>query len=80
MDDMHQRLVNIAKGAALMTQTQCEEAFVSGCYAFLPNMTLAENILAHMREVGAPGWTDSDRAFAGELYRQVLEDCKESSL
>ena len=79
VDDMHQRLVNIAKGAALMTQTQCEEAFVSGCYAFLPNMTLAENILAHMREVGAPGWTDSDRAFAGELYRQVPEDCKESS-
>lgn len=32
-----------------------------------------------MREVGAPGWTDSDRAFAGELYRQVPEDCKESS-
>lgn len=55
VDDMHQRLVNIAKGAALMTQTQCEEAFVSGCYAFLPNMTLAENILAHMREVGARG-------------------------
>ncbi len=79
VDELHGRLVNIAKGAALMTETEYDEAFVSGCYDFLPNMTLAKVILGHMREVGAPAWTDDDRAFARELYRQIPESSKEST-
>ena len=62
-----------------MTETEYEEVFISGCYDFLPNMTLSEAILKHMREVGAPAWTDDDRIFARELYRQVPESSREST-
>lgn len=71
LKDLHKRVTNLAKGAALMTETTFKESFVSGCYDFLPNTTLSHVILKHFHDVGTPKWTQEDLAFADELYRKV---------
>lgn len=71
VEDMKRRLEKIAEGAALMTETTVETQFMAGCYDFLPNRTLADEILKHMRRIGAPKWTENDYKTAKELYEQV---------
>lgn len=71
IEELHSRLSQIAVNAAGMTGTTVEEEYVSGCYDFLPNMTLAEMILSCMREYGAPRWLDEDHSFAKELYKSM---------
>ena len=42
VEDIYARLVNIAKGAALMTDTQVEVEFLGGCYNTMNNKVLAD--------------------------------------
>ena len=79
VEEVRLRLGKVAQGAALMTGTGWEEEYISGCYDFLPNMTLARLLLSKMREVGAPRWTPEDRAFACELSRQIPQRCLEET-
>ena len=61
-------LIQIARGAAMMTQTTLDEIkIISGCYEVLPNQTLVKLIGKNMNEIGAPSYTDYDRAFAEKL-------------
>ncbi len=71
VEEIRQRLGKIARGAALMTETDWEETYVSGCYDFMPNMAMAQLLLDKMREVGAPRWTPEDRTFAKALFSQI---------
>lgn len=70
-EELRRRLHQIAEGAALMTETQMEERFCGGCYAFAPNSVLCDLLQSCMEAVGAPAWTDEDRAFARELSRPL---------
>lgn len=61
-------LVEIAKGAAMMTQTKLSEIkIISGCYEVLPNQTLSRLLGKNMNEIGAPQFTDEDRKLAKEI-------------
>ena len=54
--EIYDRLMDVARGAALMTGTTFDVEFLAGCYDVLPNQTLADAALSHMKKVGPPVW------------------------
>jgi aminobenzoyl-glutamate utilization protein B len=73
-------LRDVAEGAALMTQTEVEERFLTGCYDYRANDVVTEVIWENMAALGAIDYDDEDYAFAADLKETVDEDSIESSL
>lgn len=69
MKELFERVVKVAKGAAMMTETEMKYEITMAFSDYVPNDTLAEIATECMMEVGAPGWEDSDY----ELARAFLE-------
>ena len=67
VDGLYQRVVDCARGAALMTGTTFTPQFLTGCYDFLPNLALGEAAAANLKRVGAPQFSEADEAFARDL-------------
>jgi aminobenzoyl-glutamate utilization protein B len=67
VDEIYARVLDIAKGAALMSGTTHDVEFITGCYDLLPNNTLSELLLANMQEVNDMTFTEQERAFASQL-------------
>lgn len=67
VDEIFCRLLDIAKGASLMTGTTFESALESACYEVLPNDSLGEVIMRNMFTLGGPRYSEPDRAFARAL-------------
>ena len=71
---LFQRLVNVAKGAALMTETEFNYELIGGCYNTLPNKVLnrvmEDNLLNF---VGRAGYDAKDLAFAKEIQATLPE-------
>lgn len=70
VEDVYARLVNIAKGAALMTDTQVEVEFLGGCYNTMNNKVLADVVCEAMNEIPMEPWTEEEQAFAKALDEQ----------
>jgi len=58
---------DIAKGAALATQTEAFAVDYFGLHDLLPNTPLAERMQQHLEAVGLPEYTEDEVAFATEL-------------
>jgi len=69
-------VVDIARGAALMTQTRVEVEFLGGVYNLIPNRVLAELVVKNMREVGLPQYSEEDLAFAREIAKTIPLEAK----
>jgi aminobenzoyl-glutamate utilization protein B len=67
VEAIYARVLDIAKGAALMSGTSYEIDFVTGCYDLLPNRALSRLLLEKMQAVGAISFTDEEQAFARQL-------------
>ena len=67
VNEVWERVVKAAEGAALGTETKMEQEVVNGVYALLPNETLARVIDANLRRVGGVKYTPEERAFAEKL-------------
>jgi len=81
LDSIYKRIIKIAEGAALMTETTLKVEFIMGLYNLIPNRTIAETITANMKEIGAPQHTSEELEFAKKintgLDRQVkIDDMK----
>ncbi len=70
IEDTYDRLVKVAKGAAMMTETEVEIEFLGGCYNTLNNHVLAEVLHQAQLDVEMPVWTDEEKAFADALNKQ----------
>ncbi|MFX1447791.1 MAG: M20 family metallopeptidase [Promethearchaeota archaeon] len=77
VEDLYSRLVNIAKGATLMTETTLEIDFLSGMYNTMYTKVVSDVISSSMREVGAPKFDKDDIAFANELKKSIPKDSLE---
>lgn len=80
VEDIYQRLLNIARGACLMTDTSFELEFLSGCYNYLPNQALNTVLQQHMEAVGPNQWTEAELEFGQELARSFPKVQKEAGL
>lgn len=67
VEDTYERLIKVAKGAAMMTETEVEVEYLGGCYNTLNNNVLADVLLESMEELPVQSWSDEDIAFAKEL-------------
>ncbi|WP_270937854.1 M20 family metallopeptidase [Falsiroseomonas oryzae] len=69
-----QRVRKIADGAALMTETTVETQVVSAVADLLGNGPLEEAMHASLARLGAPEWTEEDRAFAARIQATLREE------
>ena len=72
------RLLRIAQGAALMTDTKMTWHLEAGCYEVLPNRVLGDVLYENMAALGGPAFDEADRKFAEELYAQIPASVREN--
>ena len=65
------KLVNIGKGAALMTGTMMEMEPFGAAWPTLANKAIAEAVQKNIEMVGNPKWTDDEVRFAKELQKSM---------
>lgn len=80
LDPIHDRIVKIAKGAALMTDTELEVQFIDALYNILPNKALSETVIENMREIGSPEYTREELEFGSKIGDTVTRQQKINSL
>lgn len=67
------RVRDIARGAAMMTATECEEQIDTDTFEILPNLPLSRLLHQHLERVGPPQFTKQEAEFA----RKTQVDQKE---
>ena len=80
VDHIYSRVLDIAKGAALMTGTTYDIDFLTGCYDTLPNDTIGDVLLEKLKQVGAPKFTDAEKELARKLQETFPPGAIEKSL
>ena len=82
VQELFARVVDIAKGAALMTGTQMSFEVTMAFSDYTPNKTLAKIMDGCLAELGAPVWSEDDYAMAAKMLRSynknTLTNIKES--
>jgi aminobenzoyl-glutamate utilization protein B len=76
LEPIYQRVLKIAEGATLMTETTLKVEFLGGCYNILPSRTLSDVVIANMREIGSPEYTDEELEFARKIAETVPKQQK----
>ena len=82
--ELHERVSDIAKGAALMTGTQVEEEFIKACSGLTPNNVLEEVMWKNIETLPMPEYTEEELSFAKEIrktcpsHKDFLSRCKEA--
>ena len=79
-DEIYQRLVDIAKGAALMTGTEMEIVNKKGMSNLLLNKTINNVFYEKMMEIGAPRFSADEIQFAHEIAGTYSRDEAEKIL
>ena len=80
VNELTERVRNIAKGAALMTETTVQEEFISGIYNLLPNKVLIDRMEAHLQALGPIEFTPEEKAFAQQIASAYPLETRESIL
>jgi aminobenzoyl-glutamate utilization protein B len=80
VDHLYARVLDIAKGAALMTGTTCDIDLLTGCYNTLHNDTIGDVLLEKLKRVGAPKFTDEEKELARKLQETFPPGAIEASL
>jgi aminobenzoyl-glutamate utilization protein B len=80
VDNIFERVLKIAKGAAMMTETEMEVEFLKAIYNKIPSKTLSDVVVSNMREIGAPDYTSKELEWANELVSSVSLESKREML
>jgi len=80
LEEIYEWVLDIAKGASIMTRTKLEVEFIQGCYNLIPNRVIAEVIVQNMREIGAPKYDQDELEFASEISKSIPREEKISQL
>ncbi len=71
--DVYDRLVKVANGAAMMTETEVSIEFLGGCYNRMQNDALTQVLDASLREIPREAWSADEIAYAAELNKSMPE-------
>lgn len=74
------RLVKVAKGAAMMTETEMEYEIIGGTYEILPNRVLFDLTDKNMQEIDPPSYTEEEVKFAEEIQKSLDPDMVEGEI
>lgn len=69
VEDIYAWMLDIARGAALMTQTTFDVEFLTGCYDMLPNSIIGRTMFEKMKAIGPPRFTEEEKDFARKLQQ-----------
>ena len=69
MQELFTRVVDVAKGAALMTGTTMNYEVTMAFSDYIQNKTLAPVMSRALEEAGPPEWTEEEYKLAGEFFR-----------
>lgn len=78
VDAIFARVLKIAEGAALMTETTFKVDLLAACYNMLPNETLSAVLYEAMKKAGPPQWTPAEIEFAKEISKSFAPGQKEA--
>jgi aminobenzoyl-glutamate utilization protein B len=73
VEEVYARVLDIARGAALMTGTEMSYLVDSDAHEVLPNRALSEIVFDNLQVVGPPQFSDEERAFARETQSEFAE-------
>ena len=84
--ELYERVDRIAKGAAMMTDTQVEKSLIKSCANMVSNRVLEQVLAWAMEEVGAPSYTEEEYEKAAaytatvpgvedSTYERITADC-----
>lgn len=68
LEGIKQRVIDCARGAAIMTGTEMEMQFVKGCSNILPNTAMEELLVSAMHDIGVPQYDEAELALAKSLH------------
>ena len=71
VDELYKRVLKIAEGAALMTDTTHRVDFQKAASNKIPSKALSEIVVANMKEIGAPVFTEEELAFAKRIGESI---------
>jgi aminobenzoyl-glutamate utilization protein B len=74
--EIYERVINIAKGAALMTGTEMVLKLDKACSNYIPNQTLAHVLGEKMKNFGLPKYTHEEMIFAKAMSQQITKNDK----
>lgn len=80
VDDVARRMAKIAEGMALATETTVDIKVENGCSETLPNQVLCDRMLVNLNRVGAPQFTEEEKAFAKQVNEGLTVEAKAKSL
>jgi aminobenzoyl-glutamate utilization protein B len=72
--ELYERVCNIARGAALMTDCELEIEVHSACSNLMRNTTLNELMHAKLKEFGAPQYDKAELQFAESIHQTTRPD------
>jgi aminobenzoyl-glutamate utilization protein B len=73
MNELVERVHNIAQGAALMTETRMEMRIISAVSNILPNAPLEQTLHGIMEDLGPPRFDEADEEFAAKIRSTLTE-------
>ncbi|TVX94506.1 amidohydrolase [Paenibacillus agilis] len=79
VEELYERVRNIAKGAALMTGTTMEVEFEGAASNLIPNTTLANVMYKHLAAVGAPAYDEADYQFAKDIRASLSQEDRQAA-
>ena len=65
-------IMDIARAAALMTQTKVDIQVVTDNHELIPNRPLSELLYRNFKRIGPPRFSDEERAFARQLQEPLV--------
>jgi len=71
VEQVYARIIDIARGAALMTGTDMSVVVEGDSHEVLPNRALSHIITANLEAIGPPPFDDRDKAFARETQKDL---------
>lgn len=78
VEEIYQRICDIARGAALMTGTTVEIQFDKGCSNLVPNITLEKMMYEKLSDLGVPTFTEEEQKLAAYFYQTLSVDEQKS--
>ncbi len=79
-DELYERVLKCARGAATMTDTTCEIELLDAIYDLMPNDTLEGLLKDCLVRVGAPQFDEADLAFAAEIEKSFRPGQRENAI
>ncbi|MGE5254496.1 MAG: amidohydrolase [Planctomycetaceae bacterium] len=69
LENLHQRILKCAQGAAMATETQYEAKIITGTHELMPNEKMARLLYRNLELIGPPLFDAEEQKFAQELQK-----------